>query len=86
MAIDTVTFTLLTSVLSASNVRSLFKTIAEKRIAEKSALEKSSETAEEELGKLQDADLIGAGADGKRYFVTAKGLKVARDLEQIPTI
>jgi len=83
MAIDPITITLLTSVLSSDTVRKLFKTIANNRIAEKSVLKQTDPEADQALGALQSADLIGAGSEGKVY-VTAKGLKVARDLEQIP--
>jgi len=82
MAVDTVTFTLLTSVLSSEAVRKLFKTIANSRIADKSALTEADPQADQALDVLQSADLIGAGADGEKFYVTAKGLKVARDLEQ----
>ena len=84
MAIDTLTITLLTSVLSSETVSKLFKTIASNRIADKSLLEKADSKADEALDALQSADLIGAGSGGDKYYVTAKGLKVARDLEQIP--
>jgi hypothetical protein len=84
MAIDTTTITLLTSVLSSETVRKLFKTIANSRIAEKSLLKQADPQADQALGALQEADLIGSGSGGSKYYITAKGLKVARDLEQIP--
>jgi hypothetical protein len=82
--VDSATITVLTSILKTKTIRELFKTIANSRIAERSALEKADPGADEALGVLEKADLIGAASDGKKFYVTAKGLKVARDLEQIP--
>jgi hypothetical protein len=84
MEIDTTTLTLLTSVLSSTTVRKLFTTIANSRIAEKSLLKQANPEPDQALDALKEADLIGSGSDGEKYYVTAKGLKVARDLEQIP--
>lgn len=84
MAIDVVTFSLLGSTLASSAARNLFKSIVNRRIAEKSSLQVDSADADQELDALEKADLIGAAPGGDKYFVTAKGLKVARDLEQLP--
>jgi predicted transcriptional regulator len=82
-AIDSSTIVLLSSVLGNVRIRKLFTTIATKRIAEGASLESDS-TAAEGLSKLQEADLIAAGQGGDTYYVTAKGLKVARELESLP--
>jgi hypothetical protein len=37
-----------------------------------------------ELAALAKADLIGSAPDGAKYYVTAKGRKVARGLEKLP--
>ena len=84
MVIDTVTVTLLQSVLSSSAVRNLFTTIANSRIAEAAPLKAANPDADQELDALEKADLIGSAPDGAKYYVTAKGLKVARDLEKLP--
>lgn len=84
MAIDVNTVSLLNSVLSATGARKLFETIATRRIAEKFMLRAEGAEVDRELHALTDADLIGAGANGDKYFVTAKGLRVARDLEKLP--
>jgi hypothetical protein len=84
MVIETVTGTLLGSVLSSAATRSLFKVIADKRIAEKAALMAINSNPEADLAALVGADLIGSAPSGEKYYVTAKGLKVARDLEKIP--
>jgi hypothetical protein len=82
MAIDAVTLSLLTSALGSSATRKLFKTIVNFRIVDATSLKKDNPDADQALTALRDADLISSAAD--KYFVTAKGLKVARDLEQIP--
>jgi predicted transcriptional regulator len=84
MAIDTVTATLLGSVLSSSITRNLFTTIAKSRIAEVAPLKAANPEAHQELDALEKADLIGAAPNSGKYYVTAKGLKVARDLEKLP--
>lgn len=83
-AIDSLTVTLLASTLSSGLARKLFSTIANKRIAEAESLKAGNPEADRELAALKDADLISAGENGQKYYVTAKGLKVARDLENIP--
>jgi hypothetical protein len=83
MAIEAVTVSLLGSTLASAAVRSLFTKIAGKRIAEKDALREGNPDADQQLEALENADLIQAAPSGK-YFVTAKGLKVARDLEKLP--
>lgn len=86
MALDTATITVLTSVLTSDALRKLFKTVADRRIAEKDVLARvvpADADADQELKTLTQADLIGASTDGQRYFVTAKGLQVARDLEKL---
>jgi hypothetical protein len=83
MQLDVITIAALTGTLSTAGARKLFTTIANKRIAEKSTLRIADRAGDQELEALVDADLIGA-APGEKYFVTAKGLKVARDLEKIP--
>jgi hypothetical protein len=82
MAIDTATVTLLNSTLGSPATRRLFTTIAASRIALLASL-KEAGANEEELSALQGADLIGANSSGEKFYVTAKGLKVARDLEQL---
>jgi hypothetical protein len=83
MAIDKLTVTLLKTILDSSSTRKLFKTIAASQIAELATLKEAIPNADQELKALQSADLIGANRSGEKYFVTAKGLKVARDLEQL---
>jgi hypothetical protein len=83
MAMD-VTFQLLRSVLSSTATLDLFKSIATSRIAEKSTLKAANADVDHELDALKEADLIDTAPNGEKYFVTAKGLKVARDLEKIP--
>jgi len=84
MVIDAITATLLGTVLGSSGTRSLFTTIANRRIAEAGLLKQDNPDADQQLKALENADLIGAGANGEKYYVTAKGLKVARDLEKLP--
>ena len=84
MVIDATTVALLGSVLGSSAVRNLFTTIANKRIAERDALRAANPDADRELEALEEADLISAAPGREKYYVTAKGLKVARDLEKIP--
>lgn len=84
MAIDTVTVTLLNSTLGSPTARKLFTRIAANQIALYPALKEASPNADEELSALQSADLIGADSSGQKFYVTAKGLKVARDLQQLP--
>jgi len=80
MAIDTLTVTLLTTVLGSPGIRKLFTSIAKSRIAELTSLKKDNPDADEVLTVLQGADLIGADRLGEKFYVTARGLKVARDL------
>ncbi len=82
MAIDNMTVSLMQSVLSSSRARELFRTIASKQIADSSSLKQSGEDADRTLDVLEQAGLIGSGSRGK-YYVTAKGIKVARDLNQL---
>jgi len=84
MAIDTITATLLGSVLGSSVTRDLFTTIAKRRIAETAPLMAANPDADHGLEALKNADLIDASPNGAKYYVTAKGLKVARDLEKLP--
>jgi len=86
MSIDAFTFTLLGSVLRPATTRELFRKIANSRIAEATQLKADDPAADQDLGILQSADLIASGSNGSKYYVTAKGLKVARDLEQIPSV
>jgi len=83
MVIDTTTARLLDSALSSPAARDLFKTIANRRIADVNDFPK--DYSEADLGALENADLIGKGnaSNGTQYFVRAKGLKVARDLEKL---
>jgi hypothetical protein len=83
MAIDKLTVTLLKTILDSSSTRKLFTTIAASQIAELATLKEAIPNADQELKALQSADLIGANRSGEKYFVTAKGLKVACDLEQL---
>jgi hypothetical protein len=83
MEIDTATVNLLSSTLSSPGARKLFTTIANNRISEIASLKEANPGADQELDTLERADLISIGRSGKSYFVTAKGLKVARDLEQL---
>jgi hypothetical protein len=84
MAIDTVTVRLLGSVLGSETRKKLFTTVAGSRIADMEQLKKLMPDMEigSDLDALKSADLIGAGRESK-YYVTAKGLKVARDLEEL---
>ena len=84
MAIETVTGALLGSVLASSTVRTLFTTIVNSRIAEVASLRATNPDADQELEALEKADLISSAPSGAKYYVTAKGLKVARDLEKLP--
>jgi hypothetical protein len=84
MDIDPATFSVLTSTLGSSVTRDLFRTIVNRRIAAKAPLQAANPNADQELDALERADLISPAPNGEKYFVTAKGLKVARYLEQIP--
>ena len=84
MAIDAVTAALLGSALGSSLARKLFTTIANSRIAEIALLKQANPGSDEQLEALAKADLISPTPGGEKYYVTAKGLKVARDLEKIP--
>ena len=84
MGIDTLTVTLLSTVLGSPATRDLFKSIARKRIAELATLSVDNPEAAKSLPALESADLIGADSTGQKYYVTAKGLKVARDIESLP--
>ncbi|MGO4879768.1 MAG: hypothetical protein ACLP59_02970 [Bryobacteraceae bacterium] len=83
MAIEAVTGSLLGSVLASPAARNPFTLIVNKRIAEKGALPATSDS-QAALAALESADLIGSARGGEKYFVTAKGLKVARDLDKLP--
>jgi hypothetical protein len=83
--VNTVTASLLGSVLGTPAVRNLFTLVANRRIAEKATLPKANDPdVKAALVTLESADLINLSRNGEKYFVTAKGLKVARDLEKIP--
>ncbi len=84
MEIDTTTVRLLQSVLSSPSTRRLFTTIADSRIADEDNLphELPLEERKHTLQELKMADLIGRGKQN-RFYVTAKGLKVARDLGKL---
>jgi hypothetical protein len=82
MTIDAVTYSFLSS--GSTLAKTLFKMVADRRIVAKAALQAVDPAAERDLNALQDADLIGVGSSGEKYYVTAKGLKVARDLENLP--
>jgi predicted transcriptional regulator len=84
MAIDSVTGALLGSVLASSTARNLFTTIVNRRIAEAASLKAANPEADQQLDALEKADLISSAPSGRKYYVTAKGLKVARDLEKLP--
>jgi hypothetical protein len=84
MAINDMTVSLLTSVLSSPSTRKLFTTIAAKRIADLVFLKENDSDAAKELNALKEADLIGSAQSGDKVYVTAKGLQVARDLEKLP--
>ncbi len=86
MTIDTITVTLLTSTLASQGARKLFSKIASNCIVNVESLKSEAPDAEQQLEALKDANLIGLGDSGKNLYVTAKGLKVARDLEKIPTV
>jgi hypothetical protein len=83
MAIDIATVNLLQSVLGPPAVRKLFTTIADMRIVDMETLK--ADYPEANLDALQQANLIDVGNSGKRYYVTAKGLKVARDIAKLHT-
>lgn len=85
MAIDTTTVGyLLGSVLGPTDNRHLFRVIAQQRIADAGSLRAKNADADQELKTLEEAGLIGLSTDQTKYYVTAKGLKVARDLENLP--
>jgi hypothetical protein len=84
MGVDTVTVALLSSTLASQAVRQLFAKIAGNRIANLDSLKTEVPGADEQIAALKDADLVGLGDSGKNLYVTAKGMKVARDLEKIP--
>ena len=86
MAVDTLTANLLQSVLAAPAVLRVFTAIASRRIATKSSLVEAGAQTVEALERLRQADLIDVSTDRERYFVTAKGLKVARDLSKLPLV
>ena len=85
MTIDTATVRLLDSVLGSPSTRQLFTTIANRRIAAADRLKTDHPGVDlsSDLDALEEADLIGAGKERKSYYVTAKGLKVARDLGKL---
>jgi hypothetical protein len=82
MAAIDLTYHVLKTVLNSEPVLNLFKTIAQKRIAEKAVLVQPNQNVDQQLAALKDADLIDT-VNGDKYFPTAKGLQVARDLEKI---
>jgi hypothetical protein len=96
MGVDTNTVILLKSILASDSLRKIFRTVAENRIATKDDLIKVVQSApeseaaasgspdpESQLNALTEADLIGVSSDRQKYYVTAKGLKVASDLNQL---
>jgi hypothetical protein len=85
MGIDTTTVGyLMGSVLGPTDIRHLFRVIAQQRIADAASLRANNADADRELKILEEADLIGASPNQTKYYVTAKGLKVARDLDSLP--
>ncbi len=82
MGIDAVTVTLLNTTLVSPAARKLFTTIASRRIALLASLREAGAN-DEELAALKGADLIEANSNGEKFYVTAKGLKVARDLDML---
>jgi len=85
MGIDTSTVALLQSTLATERTRRLFRDIAARRIVSASQLIHTSPTTEtdNELKSLQEANLIDLASENAVYYVTAKGLKVARDIAKI---
>ncbi|HEX7728157.1 MAG TPA: hypothetical protein VF392_03905 [Terracidiphilus sp.] len=83
MAIDAVTATLLSSTLASDVARKLFTKIVVSRIADATSVKTDVPEADKQIEALKEADLIGVGSSGQNVYVTAKGLKVARDLEQM---
>jgi hypothetical protein len=85
MAIDATTVVLLETTLKAPASRKLFAAIATSRIATAETIKTQVlQSPDEALSALKAADLIGEDTKGTKYYVTAKGLKVARDLESLP--
>ncbi len=84
MAIDTITVNLLETVLNPPSIRKVFTTIADMRIADIEKLGVNHpEITPVVLDTLEHADLIGKGASGRRYYVSARGLKVARNMGKL---
>lgn len=84
MVVEAVTVSLLNSVLSSPEIRNAFMRIAKQRIVDAANLKGENAPENSGLEELQAADLIDFSPTSEKYFVTAKGLKVARDLQKIP--
>jgi hypothetical protein len=86
MAIDTSTVVILETTLKAPERRKLFAAIAASRIATVETIKAEIlQSPDQALNALKAADLIGEDTKGTKYYITARGLKVARDLESLPT-
>ncbi|ADW68851.1 hypothetical protein [Granulicella tundricola] len=85
MSIDTLTVKLLSSVLKSETRKKLFTMVAGRRIADMDQLKEATSGSDirSDLEALENADLIGAGQASEKYYVTARGLKVARDLQEL---
>ncbi len=90
MVVNKITVDLLNTTLASPESRQLFRRIAARRIEEVSSLQKDFPETEEnpsaltgKLDALKDDDLIGFGSSKDKLYVTAKGLKVARDLKEL---
>jgi hypothetical protein len=87
MDVDASSADLLHSVLSSEARRKLFRIVVNRRIAPKEELlTRDDPDASRELDALTQSDLIGVSSDGEKYFVTATGLKIARDLNKLAAI
>ena len=84
MAINTSTVQLLTTTLASDLRRKLFSAVVQSRIAGEGKLKEISPNDDigSDLEALKSADLIGVGGESQ-YYVTATGLKVARDLKEL---
>jgi hypothetical protein len=79
---EAITLSIISSLISSPDTLTLFRRIANQRIVDKSA-SNGAGTADQ-LRALKEANLIYGNASDNRYFVTATGLQVARDLEKLP--
>ena len=84
MAIDTMTVQLLTTTLASDLRKRLFSAVVGNRIANEGKLKEISPDNDisSDLEALKSANLIGVGGESQ-YYVTATGLKVARDLKEL---